>query len=73
MVAAADKLGKYTRLDKEDQEPLPWEEIKPQPVEFVTDPSVLGIEHVENPRALVEKVRKKYMDEIEVEYTEAKS
>lgn len=72
MVAAADKLGKYTRLDQEDQDPLPWEEIKPQPIEFITDPSVLGLDKVENPRALIEKVRKKYMDEVEVEYVEAK-
>ena len=72
MVAAADKLGKYTRLDQEDQDPLPWDELKPQPIEFVTDPSVLGLDKVENPRALIEKVRKKYMDEVEVEYVEAK-
>lgn len=72
MVAAADKLGKYTRLDQEDQDPMPWEQIKPQPIEFVTDPSVLGIDKIENPRALIEKVKKKYMDEVEVEYEEVK-
>lgn len=72
MVAAADKLGKYTRLDQEDQEPLPWEEILPRPVEFVNDPAVLGLPEVANPRAVIEQAKKKFMEEEvkDVEYEE---
>lgn len=74
MVAAADKLGKYTRLDQDDQDPIPWEKIQPLPVEFVNDPSVLDMPEVKNPRAMIERVKKKFLeDEIrDVEYTEPK-
>lgn len=71
MVAAADKLGKYTRLDQEDQEPLPFEEIVPEPIEYLNDPTILGLpEPKEGARQYVEKVRRKYFEAEDVEYKE---
>ncbi len=48
MIMAADKLGKYNRLDREDATELPWDEIIPQSIEPTTDPTVLGIKPLEN-------------------------
>lgn len=70
MVAAAATLGKYCRLDQEDAQPLPYEDIVPQPVEFVNDPQLLGLPKVDNPRAVVERAKKKYLGAMEVEYQE---
>ena len=73
MIMAADKLAKYTRLDQEDQEPIPWEEIVPAPVEYLNDPKLLGLpEPPEGARAFVEKIKRKYIDLPEAEYEELK-
>lgn len=61
MAKAAGLLGKYTRLDQEDQDPLPWEEIVPRPIEYVNDPTVLGLPAVKNPKEYVEKMKCKYL------------
>lgn len=58
---AADKLAKYARLDKSDPEPIPYEEIVPLATEFLTDPSIMGVQ-VDDPIGLVERVTKKYVD-----------
>lgn len=73
MISAIDKLAKYSRLDKEDQEALPYDEIVPRPIEFVNDPSVLGLPKVENPKAVIERVKRKYNIIADVEYEEVKN
>lgn len=60
-IKAADKLAKYARLDKSDPEPIPYEEIVPLATEFLTDPSIMGVQ-VDDPVGLVERVTKKYVD-----------
>ena len=50
MIMAADKLGKYTRLDKEDAVTMPWDEIIPLPVEPTNDPT-LSLDAVARPAA----------------------
>lgn len=73
MVAAADKLGKYTRLDQEDQEPIPYEDIVPAPIEYLNDPKILGMpEPKEGARAYIEKIKRRYIDTQDVEYEELK-
>ena len=73
MIMAADKLAKYTRLDQEEQDPIPWEEIIPAPVEYLNDPKILGLpEPREGARAFVEKIKRKYIDLPETEYEEVK-
>lgn len=70
MILAADKLGKYNRLDKEDSLELPWEEIMPQSIEPTTDPTVLGVKPLENKDETIRKMYEKYKDEIEIEDVE---
>lgn len=74
MVAAAAALGKYSRLDQEDQEPLPYEEIVPRPVEYTNDPQVLGIPiPKEGVKAFVDRIKKKHIEAVDVEYEEVKN
>lgn len=60
-IKAADKLAKYTRLDKADPDAIPYEDIVPIQTEFTTDPSVMGVK-IDDPHGLVERVKKKYLD-----------
>lgn len=55
MILAADKLGKYTQLDKEDTQKIPYNEIVPQSFEPTDDVTVLGVDPIEN---LAERQRK---------------
>lgn len=71
MSRASAVIGKYARLDQEEQEPIPWEEIVPQPVEYVNDPTVLGLPEVKNPKEYVEQIKHKYIVE-DVEYEDVR-
>ena len=66
MALAADKLGKYNMLDKPDADPLPFDEIVPQPFEPTDDPTPLGLKKDPNIRAKKNKMLEKYHAEIEV-------
>lgn len=61
-VKAADKLAKYARLNMEDVDPLPFDEIVPQPIEYCNDPSILTGKVIDDPVAYVERIKKKYID-----------
>lgn len=67
MIMAADKLGKYNKLDREDAEELPWDEIIPQSIEPTSDPTVLGVKKLENRDAEIRRLLEKYRDDIEIE------
>ena len=64
MALAADKIGKYTKLDKDEADALPWDELVPPNFDPEPDVTVLGIESVENiemkRRALRDKYLRKY-------------
>jgi hypothetical protein len=60
MISAADKLAKYTQLDKEEGEKIPYDQIVPQTFEPTTDVSVLGLEPITNLKERQEKLRLKY-------------
>lgn len=66
MALAADKKGKYNMLDKPDAEPLPFDEIVPQPFEPTDDPTPLGIKKDPNIREKKNKMLEKYHAEIEI-------
>ncbi len=75
MAAVIDKLGKYTQLDKEDQERIPYDEIVPQNFEPSGDVSVMGIKPIKNLKEKQKAMRKKYSGTLieDIEYTEAQS
>jgi len=75
MILAADKIGKYTQLDKEEQERMPWNEIVPPEFEASPDVSLinpkLSIGNLEERRA---RLRAKYSGDIEdTDFTEIKN
>ncbi len=70
LIMAADKLGKYNRLDKEDAQEMPWEDIIPQSIEPTTDPTVMGGKRLENKEEEIRKMYEKYKGEIEIEYAD---
>lgn len=72
MIAAADKLGKYNRLDKEDALEIPWNEILPQDIEPTSDPTVLSgkVKPLLNKEEEIRKLYEKYKGDIELEYVD---
>jgi hypothetical protein len=66
MAVAADKLGKYNMLDKPDAEPLPFDEIVPQPFEPTDDPTVLGLKKDPEIRDKKKRMLEKYINDIEI-------
>lgn len=61
MVLAADKIGRYAKLDQDEIESLPWEKLIPPNFEPSPDVSILGIETEGNTQKRIDKLRKKYL------------
>jgi len=66
-IEAIKALGRYNKLDKDDAEQIPWDEIVPVEIEPTSDPSVLGIKIIPNIDDEVKKLYEKYKAEIEIE------
>lgn len=60
MIKAAQILGKYTQLDKEEAQSIPYDEIVPQNFEPTGDVSVLGIQPMKDLKDRQKKLREKY-------------
>ena len=60
MIKAAQVLGKYTQLDKEETAAIPYDEIVPQSFEPTGDVSVLGIQPIKDLKDRQKKLREKY-------------
>lgn len=60
MIKAAHVLGKYTQLDKEEAQAIPYDEIVPQSFEPTGDISVLGIEPMKDLKERQRRLREKY-------------
>ncbi len=60
IIMAADKLGKYTQLDKEETQVLPYDEIVPQNWEITGDVTVMGLDPIDDLEAKQKKMREKY-------------
>jgi hypothetical protein len=72
MVAAAAQYAKYNKLDKDDPQKLPWDEIIPQRFEPTTDPTVIGIKPIENIQKKIAELKQKYAADIEdIQYEDA--
>ncbi len=61
MIMAADKLGKYTKLDKDEIDEIPWDKILPPAWEPTADPSVLNISIPDNLDDYKKKLKQKYL------------
>ncbi|KKU87403.1 MAG: hypothetical protein UY18_C0036G0006 [Microgenomates group bacterium GW2011_GWF2_47_9] len=65
MIKAGEAIGKVTKLDKEDPEPIPYDDIVPQSFEPTGDVSVLGMKKIPQLKELQARLRKKYGSLIE--------
>lgn len=71
MIRAGQALVKVNKLDKDEAENIPWENIIPLNLEPSTDVSVIGRKPIANLEAIQAKLRKKYTVQIEdVTFTE---
>jgi hypothetical protein len=61
MIIAADKLGKYTKLDKEEAEEIPWADIVPPTFEPTDDITVLGLDKIPNLTERRKQLEKRYL------------
>jgi hypothetical protein len=59
MAIAADKLGKYNNLDKENPDTPDWSDFEPQNVEIVDDVTILDLEKL--PKEEEQRLREKYL------------
>jgi len=61
MNAAARTYAQYNRLDKEEPETPPYDQIIPPDWDFTTDVSVLGLKPIPNVQEYKQKMRAKYI------------
>lgn len=75
MERAAASYAKFNRVDLEDEQLIPYEDIVVQPFTATSDPSVLGIKPIENleevVKSLIAKYRQETLDIEDVEFEEA--
>lgn len=60
MILAADKIGKYVKLDKDELESIPWERINPPNFEPSPDVAIINIEPRKDIERFRESLRRKY-------------
>ena len=74
MEKAASSYAKYNRVDLEDEQAIPYEDIVVQPFTATDDPRVLGITAIPNIRVKIQQMLTKYrrdcMDIEDVDYEE---
>jgi len=74
MERAATSYGKLNRVDTEDEQTIPLDQIIPQPFTATDDPRVLGIEPIPNLQQkisdMLDKYRRESMDIEDVSYEE---
>jgi len=61
MALAADKIGKYAKLDKDEPEQLPWDQLIPPEFEPSPDVTILGLDSTPNMEQKRKRLRSKYM------------
>lgn len=75
MERAAASYAKFNRVDLEDEQVIPYEDIVVQPFTATSDPSVLGIKPIEHlddvVKSLIAKYRQETLDIEDVEFEEA--
>lgn len=75
MEKAASSYAKYNRVDVEDEQAVPYDDIVIQPFTATSDPRVLGIPAIPNIKVkiqqMITKYRRECMDIEDVDYEEA--
>ena len=75
MERAAASYAKFNRVDLEDEQVIPYEDIVVQPFTATSDPTVLGIKPIENldevVKSLIAKYRQETLDIEDVEFEES--
>ena len=75
MERAASAYAKFNRVDVEDEQQIPWDQIVVQPFVPTSDPSVIGIKPMTNLRDNIDRLMKKYKisnpDIVDVDFEEA--
>ena len=66
-IMAIQALAKYNKLDQDEGEALPWDQIIPQTIEPTSDPTVLGIKPLKNKHEVIKRLIEKYRQDIEIE------
>ena len=61
----ADGIVRNNRLEEQEGEDYPWEEIVPADISLTVDPSVIGIEPIPNVREKAAKLLKAYTEDID--------
>lgn len=72
MIQAADKLGKYHKLDKADEEEVNFDDVAVPDWEPTSDVSVLGLKPIDNLEEVKARLMKRYLSQSaeETSYTE---
>ena len=60
-IAAAKELGRIYKLDKPDEDAIPWDELMAK-IEITLKPEDVGLPEIDNVKELQEKLRKKYVE-----------
>lgn len=60
-IAAAKELGKIYKLDKPDEDVIPWDELMLK-VEITLKPEDVGLPAIDNVKELQDKLNRKYID-----------
>ena len=63
---AAKVLVAVHKLNKDEGEEVPWDDIIPHDWEPTSDPSVIGLKPVKNIREKIKKLKKKYNQDIDI-------
>lgn len=70
MIMAADKIGKYTKLDKDEVDPIPYERLIPPNFEPDPDVSILNLKPIDNIEEKRKKLREKYHKKYRSDFVE---
>ena len=68
MALAADKIGKYAKLDKDEIDELPWDQLIPPNFEPDADITILGIEKIPNVEKYRRRLRERTMQKYDPAY-----
>jgi hypothetical protein len=65
MAAHENVIGRFTKLDQEEAEQIPWDKLFMSLLEPTNDPSILNIKNMKDAEARKQKLFKKYYPEVE--------